>query len=395
MDEKDMARVAVQATGLLQKGLKAKIAAVAAVIFLIGLIVLGSIGPAPSAAAAGCQDTGAGTDSAAPGTASGDSTPASSSVRRQQIAYAQTIDAAARKAGLAGRATLIALMTAMQESTLQNLDHGDRDSLGLFQQRPSMNWGTKAQIMTPSFAADSFFTGRGGNPGLNSIAGWQQLPLGTAAQRVQKSAYPKLYAGHESAMRALAHDAKIDLERPGTAPAPGATPAPSGDTTPATSQNTCQPGIPTTSGPNTGGTFTDGRQTWTLNNPRSVPDAIAWAKNHSGSRSTAEWGQACLRFTAVAYGWGASGVPYAIDQYTTVPKAMRHDKDRNPPPGALLYWTTGSRAGHIAIYLGGGKIASNDILRVKYIDVVDADLIEKKWGAVYVGWTPPYYPKGS
>ncbi|MFI2077682.1 transglycosylase SLT domain-containing protein [Streptomyces triculaminicus] len=137
--------------------------------------------------------------------------------------------------------------------------------------------------------------------------------------------------------------------------------------------------------------FSDGTQSWTLNNPRSVEAAIAWAKDHSGPSSDAQWYNRCLAFTAIVYGWNVSGVPYAIDHYSVVPKEMQHT-DRNPPPGALMYWDTGSRAGHIAIYLGNGQIASNDILRRGYIDVVNADVIETKWGAKYVGWTPPYFP---
>ncbi|MGW2600039.1 transglycosylase SLT domain-containing protein [Streptomyces klenkii] len=140
-----------------------------------------------------------------------------------------------------------------------------------------------------------------------------------------------------------------------------------------------------------GGSFTNGQQSWKLNNPRSVDEAISWARDHSGSKSSGEWYNRCLAFTAIVYGWNVSGVNYAIDHYSVVPKDMQHT-DRNPPPGALMYWDTGSRAGHIAVYLGNGKIVSNDILRRGYIDEVDADMIEKKWGAKYVGWTPPYFP---
>nr|WP_229891051.1 lytic transglycosylase domain-containing protein [Streptomyces mashuensis] len=143
-----------------------------------------------------------------------------------------------------------------------------------------------------------------------------------------------------------------------------------------------------------GGSFTDGQQSWKLNNPRSVDEAIAWAKAHAGDGSSSGWYNRCLAFTAIVYGWNVSGVQYAIDHYGVVPKEMQHT-DRNPPPGALMYWDTGSRAGHIAIYLGQGKIVSNDILRQGYIDVVDADAIEKKWGAKYVGWTPPYFPNAG
>ncbi|MGK5631294.1 transglycosylase SLT domain-containing protein [Streptomyces sp. URMC 123] len=140
--------------------------------------------------------------------------------------------------------------------------------------------------------------------------------------------------------------------------------------------------------------FTDGRQSWTLNNPRTVEQAIAWAKANAGANSSAGWYNRCLAYTSIVYGWNFSGVTYAIDHFSVVPKEMQHT-DRNPPPGALMYWDTGSRAGHIAVYLGNGQIASNDILRRGYIDIVSADLIETKWGARYVGWTPPHFPRAG
>jgi len=77
----------------------------------------------------------------------------------------------------------IALMTAMTESRLHNLDHGDRDSLGLFQQRPSQGWGTPAQLMDPTYATDAFVRR------LLSVSHWQQIAPWLAAQDVQHSAY--------------------------------------------------------------------------------------------------------------------------------------------------------------------------------------------------------------
>ncbi|MDJ0346712.1 peptidase M23 [Streptomyces sp. H10-C2] len=388
MNQQDVTQIAMQAAGVAKKALAVKVGAVAAVLFLLGLVLMGALVPLPAAHGASCQDTGPGTGSAAPDR--GDTPPATGSVHAQQLANAQIIDQAAQKLHLPGTATLIALMTAMQESTLQNLDHGDRDSLGLFQQRPSMNWGTREQIMNPAFAAESFYQGRGGNKGLIGVKNWQSLPPGDVAQAVQGSAYPKLYAGHETAMRALAKQAHIDLTRGGSAT--GATAGgtePSAGTPPAVTCGVVDPGT------GKGGTFTDGRATWQLNNPRTVQDALAWARAHAGANSTKEWERACLKFVAIAYGWSASGVGYAIDHYTVVPADMRHNGDRHPPPGALMYWTTGHRAGHIAIYLGNGQIVSNDITRPGYLDIVPADAIEQRWRAMYVGWTPPVFPRAS
>lgn len=109
----------------------------------------------------------------------------------QQAANASTIAAVASSRGLPERAVAIALATTMQESALRNINHGDRDSMGLFQQRPSQGWGTAAQIMDPVYASNEFFDG------LVKIQGYSRLPLTVAAQRVQKSGYPQAYAKHE------------------------------------------------------------------------------------------------------------------------------------------------------------------------------------------------------
>ena len=92
---------------------------------------------------------------------------------------------------------VIALAAALQESGLRNLAHGDRDSLGLFQQRPSQGWGTPIQIRTPTYAATRFYQA------LLAVPDWQQLPLTAAAQAVQHSAHPTAYAQHESAARQI------------------------------------------------------------------------------------------------------------------------------------------------------------------------------------------------
>ncbi|MBS6332260.1 hypothetical protein KJZ13_06400 [Cutibacterium avidum] len=86
-------------------------------------------------------------------------------------------------------------MAAMQESSLRNLNYGDRDSVGLFQQRPSTGWGSVEQIMDPVFAAQSFYgiNSFGSNPGVIQQPGWQTMNPGQLAQAVQRSAYPDRY----------------------------------------------------------------------------------------------------------------------------------------------------------------------------------------------------------
>jgi hypothetical protein len=103
------------------------------------------------------------------------------------------------------RGLLVALMTAMQESTLRNLDYGDRDSLGLFQQRPSMGWGSPDQVRDPAYAAAAFYGGPASptaNSGLLDVPGWESMPPTVAAQAVQRSAFPDAYARWEPSARA-------------------------------------------------------------------------------------------------------------------------------------------------------------------------------------------------
>ncbi|MEU9285233.1 heavy metal transporter [Streptomyces sp. NPDC048275] len=109
----------------------------------------------------------------------------------EQAQNAAAISAVGTSRGLPERAVTIALATALQESALRNIQHGDRDSLGLFQQRPSQGWGTTKQIMDPIYAAGEFYDH------LVKVPDYTQLPLTVAAQRVQRSGYPEAYAKHE------------------------------------------------------------------------------------------------------------------------------------------------------------------------------------------------------
>ncbi|ORT61198.1 hypothetical protein [Streptomyces sp. CB03238] len=109
----------------------------------------------------------------------------------EQASNAATISAVGTSRGMPERAVTIALATALQESALRNIRYGDRDSLGLFQQRPSQGWGTEAQILDPVFSAGKFYEH------LAKVPGYSRLPLTVAAQRVQRSGFPQAYAKHE------------------------------------------------------------------------------------------------------------------------------------------------------------------------------------------------------
>lgn len=119
---------------------------------------------------------------------------------------------AGQRLGMPRQAYVVALVTAMQETRLLNLASGvvpqslryphqgtgwDADSVGLFQQRPSMGWGTAAQLMDPTFAATRFYQA------LSRIGGWQGLDVAGAAQAVQRSAFPGAYAQHAATAAAV------------------------------------------------------------------------------------------------------------------------------------------------------------------------------------------------
>jgi len=115
-----------------------------------------------------------------------------------QAENATLIAAIAAKRGLPARAVSIALATAYQESKIRNLAHGDRDSIGIFQQRPSQGWGTVAQISDAYYSINRFYDA------LVQIHGYQTMRITEAAQKVQRSGYPEAYEVHAPDARALA-----------------------------------------------------------------------------------------------------------------------------------------------------------------------------------------------
>lgn len=116
----------------------------------------------------------------------------------EQTDNAATIAAVGIAEGMPNHAVTVAIATAMQESRLRNLPGGDRDSAGLFQQRPSQGWGTYAQVTDPVHAAQAFYSR------LHTLPNWQDVSVTEAAQLVQRSAAPAAYAQWETQARAAA-----------------------------------------------------------------------------------------------------------------------------------------------------------------------------------------------
>lgn len=218
-DERDLAR-AVGA--IFSRSFAVKVGGVAALVAVLGLLMLAPFGVSGDQASAACP----------PGAPVVDEDPElDGTLRATQVELAKLIDDVAVARGLPGQATLVALMTGLQESQLQNLAGGDRDSVGIFQQRPSAGWGTADDIIKPHYAAEAFFGGADppSPPGLVDINGWPSMTYNDAAQAVQVSGYPNAYAKQEKAARRIAAEAGINLLRTGDPYAGRAGAKPSGD----------------------------------------------------------------------------------------------------------------------------------------------------------------------
>jgi cell wall-associated NlpC family hydrolase len=153
----------------------------------LALLAVGGLAASVVLVAAGAELTGS------PGTCPAAVTVGAAAAPGQpldvgQIADARVIYAVGAGLGLPARAEIIAIATAMQESSLRNIAYGRADSLGLFQQRPSQGWGTRVQIMDPVTASRSFYDA------LAQVPGWQTLAVTVAAQAVQHSGFPGAYA---------------------------------------------------------------------------------------------------------------------------------------------------------------------------------------------------------
>jgi hypothetical protein len=127
----------------------------------------------------------------------GETTGTVYAMQPDQLLNASIIADVAMRRGLPEQAVIVALATAQQESKLTNLDYGDADSVGLFQQRPSQGWGTPTQILDPVYSSGKFFDA------LVKVRDWEGLTVAAAAQAVQRSAFPDAYTSWQPLGTAL------------------------------------------------------------------------------------------------------------------------------------------------------------------------------------------------
>ncbi|WP_434596504.1 C40 family peptidase [Streptomyces sp. A5-4] len=272
----------------------------------------------------------------------------------EQIPHAETIVATGIALKVPERGQVVALATAIQESRLRNLTYGDRDSLGLFQQRPSQGWGTPEQIRDPVYSSTRFYKG------LLEVKGWQQMTITQAAQAVQLSGFPEAYAQWGPLARALQQAIVKTLPNGGTGQTgqeTGTTPGGAGG---------CKPGEDGAGwGSIPEGTVPAGYKIPADASPKARI-AIDWAMHQLGTLY--QWGGTCTAprgpdpmgrcdcSSLMQQAYAKAGIQLTRTTYTQVKEG-----DAVPAntliPGDLLF-TRGTAAvpEHVGMYLGAGLV---------------------------------------
>ncbi|WP_411076337.1 C40 family peptidase [Streptomyces sp. cmx-4-7] len=288
-----------------------------------------------------------------------------------QVPNAKTIQATGVAMNIPARGQVVALATALQESGLRNLTYGDRDSLGLFQQRPSQGWGTANEILDPVHSSTKFYEG------LQKVSGWQSLSVTQAAQAVQRSGFPEAYAKWEPLATALQKAIAPLLSKTG-----GASPSPS----PSGSAGT--PASTTAGGCTTGG---DGTDFGTIpagavpagykipaDAPAKVQTAIRWAL---GQLNTAyQWGGSCTDShgpdpmgrcdcsSLMQQAYKAAGVTLTRTTYTQVKEGKAASADALQPGDLVFTEGTADVPEHVGMFIGQGLIINaphtGDVVRI-------------------------------
>ncbi|MEY9846390.1 cell wall-associated NlpC family hydrolase [Streptacidiphilus sp. BW17] len=282
----------------------------------------------------------------------------------EQVPNAKTIAATGVAMSIPARGQIVALATALQESGLRNLPYGDRDSLGLFQQRPSQGWGTASEILDPVHASTAFYTA------LEKVSGWQSMTVTQAAQAVQQSGFPDAYAKWEPLATAL-QKAIAPLLAPAAGAAPSPSPSGSGgiSAAPPSAADGCSSG-----GDGSGfGTIPAGAApagyAIPASSPPQVQTAIRWAMGQLGTPY--QWGGSCTNSHGVdpmgrcdcsslmQQAYKAAGVTLTRTTFTQVTEGKPVSVDALQP-GDLVFTAgsdgTAANPGHVGMYMGDGLI---------------------------------------
>ncbi|WP_441245300.1 C40 family peptidase [Kitasatospora sp. McL0602] len=297
----------------------------------------------------------------------------------EQVPNAKVIQATGVAMHIPVRGQVVALATALQESGLRNINYGDRDSLGLFQQRPSQGWGTAEQIMQPVYASTKFYEG------LKQVSGWESMTVTQAAQAVQRSGYPDAYAKWQPLAEALQQAIAPLLTNPGTgstaSPVPVPSPTPTGPSTitPPTSGGSCSTagGDGSDFGTIPPGTLPQGYAI-PADAPPQVQTAIRWALGQLGTPY--QWGGTCSDShgtdpmgrcdcsSLMQMAYKAGGVALTRTTYTQVTEGSPVSAGALKPGDLLFTRGTAAVPEHVGMFIGGGLVVqapkTGDVVKV-------------------------------
>ncbi|QKW04227.1 C40 family peptidase [Streptomyces sp. NA02536] len=275
----------------------------------------------------------------------------------EQVPNAQTIVATGISLDVPKKGQVIALATAMQESRLRNLNYGDRDSLGLFQQRPSQGWGTAEQIRDPTYASEQFYKH------LLKVNGWQQMTVTQAAQAVQQSGLPDAYAQWEHLATALQE--AIDKTFPGAGNNKDAK-EPNPGKEPGAGTTGCAPGQDGSGfGPIPEGSVPKGYKIPKDADPKAR-NAIEWAMHQLGTLY--QWGGSCTNAhgpdpmgrcdcsSLMQQAYAHAGVTLSRTTYTQVNEGKAVSPAQLKPGDLIFSRGTASRPEHVGMYIGEGLV---------------------------------------
>ncbi|MEU8784849.1 C40 family peptidase [Streptomyces sp. NPDC048637] len=278
------------------------------------------------------------------------------SLPAEQVPNAQTIVATGLSLDVPAKGQIIALATAMQESRLRNLSYGDRDSLGLFQQRPSQkDWGTAQQIRDPVYASERFYKA------LLKVDGWQQMKVTQAAQAVQKSGKPDAYAQWEGLATALQKASAKTFPNAGKNAS-----AKDSDKESVASGGRCVPGKDGSSfGPIPEGKAPKGYKIPKGADPKARK-AIEWAMHQLGTPY--QWGGSCTDAhgpdpmgrcdcsSLMQQAYAHAGVKLARTTYTQVGEGKAVSAKHLKPGDLIFSRGTAARPEHVGMALGEGLV---------------------------------------
>ncbi|MGY4954845.1 C40 family peptidase [Streptomyces nigrescens] len=296
---------------------------------------------------------------------------------KEQIPNTKTILATGVVMKVPARGQIIALATALQESGLRNLDYGDRDSLGLFQQRPSQGWGTAQQVRDPVHASTKFYEA------LLKVSGWQSMTVAQAAQAVQASGFPDAYAKWEPLATALQKAIAKNL------PSKGTSGKDSTDAKPEAPAGGCGTGgdgsgfgpIPAGSVPKVYKIPADA--------PKAVRMAIRWGLGQLGTPY--QWGGSCTDAhgqdpmgrcdcsSLMQASYKAGGVSISRTTYTQVKEGKAVSVDALKPGDLLFTRGTAAVPEHVGMFIGQGLILqaprTGDVVKISTLSSWRPDIL--------------------